>query len=84
MKLYGTHLCPDCEEAQAVLDERQIAYDYVDITAATANLKEFLRLRDRLPVFDAVKENGMIGIPCFVREDGAVTLDVKEAQDWDK
>ena len=84
MKVYGTHLCPDCEEAQGILDERQIAYDYVDITAATANLMEFLRLRDRLPVFDAVKENGMIGIPCFVSEDGAVTLDAEEALAWSK
>ena len=42
-------------------------------------MKEFLRLRDTSPVFDEAKKNGSIGIPCFVLEDGTVTLDPKDA-----
>ena len=38
-------------------------------------LKEFLRLRDENPLFQDIKENGGIGIPCIVREDGTLTLD---------
>ena len=43
MKFYGSHLCPDCEAAQAVLDREKIPYEYVDITGSMANLKEFLK-----------------------------------------
>ncbi len=74
MKFYGTHLCPDCEEAQAMLDEKQIPYEYINITESTANLKEFLKIRDNSGLFREVKENGGIGIPCFVKEDGTITL----------
>lgn len=74
MKFYGTHLCPDCEEAQALLDGKHVPYEYIDITGNTANLKEFLKLRDNNALFQEVKENGCIGIPCFVKEDGTITL----------
>ena len=42
------------------------------------NLKEFTHLRDNNPVFDKAKENGWLGIPCFVKEDGTVTLTAEE------
>lgn len=74
MKFYGTHLCPDCEEAQALLDEKQVSYEYIDITASTIHLKEFLKIRDTDRRFLEVKENGCIGIPCFIKEDGTITL----------
>ena len=41
-------------------------------------MKEFLKLRETNPLFDTVKEDGGIGIPCIVREDGTVTLDWAE------
>lgn len=74
MKFYGAHICPNCEEAQALLDEKKIPYVYINITETTANLKEFLKIRDTNSVFLEVKENNKIGIPCFVKEDGTVTL----------
>lgn len=74
MKFYGSHICPNCEEAQALLDEKNLPYEYINITETTANLKEFLRIRDTSSVFLEVKENGRIGIPCFVKDDGTVTL----------
>ena len=37
-----------------------------------------MRLRDNNPVFDEAKENGWLGIPCFVKEDGTVTLTAEE------
>ena len=49
--------------------------DYVDITVSTANMKEFLYLRDTHREFDAVKKAGAIGVPCFLQEDGSVVLD---------
>ena len=42
------------------------------------NLKAFLKIRDNSPVFDDVRMNGYVGIPCFVMEDGAVTITPEE------
>ena len=46
-----------------------------DFGADLENLKVFLRLRDQSPLFDEVRAEGGIGIPCVVREDGSFTLD---------
>ena len=42
-------------------------------------IKEFLRLRDSSPVFDDARRHGRAGIPCFVLDDGRVTLVPEEA-----
>lgn len=74
LKLYGTPLCTDCVEAVKKLDEKGISYEYHDITGSTAELKAFLAIRDGQALFAPVKEAGGIGIPCFIQEDGTVTL----------
>lgn len=79
LKMYGTRLCPDCVEAEAALTAKKIPFETVDITESTANLKAFLKLRDENPLFDAVRAEGGIGVPCFVLDDGRLTLDVHEA-----
>ena len=75
--VYGMPTCPDC----AVV-EKQIKgnpeFVYVDIGAHIRNLKEFLRLRDNRPEFAEGKAKGYACVPCFVREDGSITLDPKE------
>lgn len=71
--IYGMPSCPDC----AYLDS-QIAgsdrFKMIDIGEKSSNLKEFLKIRDTSAVFDSIRGTGAIGIPCFVREDGSVTL----------
>ncbi len=42
-------------------------------------MKEFLRLRDNNEVFAEARAKGYVGIPCFVLEDGTVTLNPEEA-----
>ncbi|MCD8085793.1 MAG: VOC family protein [Clostridiales bacterium] len=78
LKFYGTMICPNCVEAQEALREKGMDYEFIDITASTANLKEFLHLRDSSPAFDRVKEKGTIGIPCFRKEDGSVTFRLED------
>ena len=78
LKIYGSMLCPDCVDCCADLDNASIEYEFLDFSHFLKNLKEFLVLRDALPIFDSVRENGNIGIPCIVREDGSVTLDWTE------
>lgn len=76
--IYGMPACPDC----AYLDEQiegNTRYKKINIGEKTADLKAFLKIRDTEKIFDAVRENGGIGIPCFVLEDGTVTLDPAEA-----
>lgn len=76
LKLYGSMICPNCVEAQTVLREKGVVYEYIDITGSTANLKEFLHLRDSRPEFDEKREDGSIGIPCFLWENGSITFDL--------
>lgn len=72
--VYGSELCPDCRECEKNFKAHGIEYTYVDINESMKNFKEFLRLRDTLPVFDICKQNGSIGIPAVVSDDGSVTL----------
>ena len=62
-------------KTREALNAAGVLFDYVDITVSTANMKEFLHLRDTRKEFDAVKKAGSIGVPCFLKEDGSVILD---------
>lgn len=75
LKIYGSMLCPDCVRCRSDLDGAGVAYEYLDFSDGLKNLKEFLSLRDDNPVFDEVKREGRIGIPCIVADDGRVLLD---------
>jgi hypothetical protein len=77
IKIYGMSTCPDCVavDQQAQNDPR---FEIIDLGSHVLHLKAFLKLRDTHPAFDAVKRHGGIGIPCFVKEDGTVTLDPRE------
>lgn len=84
MKIYGSDICIDCRILKAVLKARGIEADFIDITENTGNLREFLGIRDHDPHFEKVRnwEGGAIGIPCFVSDEGSVTLNVDEAFSW--
>lgn len=75
LKIYGSMLCPDCVKCREDLDRANVPYEYLDFSQDLRNLKEFLRLRDGNAVFAQAREEGFIGIPCILREDGSVTLD---------
>lgn len=70
--------CPDCIDIKRQV-ENNPSYQIIEIGQHVRNLKEFLRLRDTSSVFDEAKREGYIGIPCFVLEDGRVTLVPEEA-----
>lgn len=78
IKIYGCMLCKDCVQCRKELDEAKVPYEYMDFSSELVNLKEFLALRDGEAVFEAVRSDGRIGIPCIVKEDGSVTLDWQE------
>lgn len=68
-------MCPDCRECKRNFDANNIEYEIIDINENLRNLKEFLKLRDSLPVFDHCKEINDIGLPALIDEDGTVFLD---------
>lgn len=76
--IYGMETCPDC-----IYVEEQVKgnnnYKVIDIGAHVRDLKTFLKLRDNNPAFDGIRKTGIVGIPCFVLEDGTVTLVPEDA-----
>ena len=66
MKLYISHLCPDCPPAMEHLNSRQVQYELLDIQKDISVLKEFLKIRDTQKEFEPIREDGYIGIPCLV------------------
>ncbi|HWQ50320.1 MAG TPA: hypothetical protein VN369_00840 [Terriglobales bacterium] len=78
MKLYGSHLCPDTLYALNVLVSKGVDFSFYNISADLAHLKAFLKLRESCPLYDAVRARDGIGIPCFVKDDGEVTLNLDD------
>lgn len=74
LKIYGSMLCPDCVQCREDLDKAGIEYEFLDFSESLKNLKEFLKLRDGNPMFDPIRAEGKIGIPCLQREDGSLSL----------
>lgn len=77
IKVYGMPSCPDCAAVEKQI-EGNPEFEYIDIGKDVHALRAFLSLRDSLPVFEELKRGGDVCIPCFVKEDGTVTLDPEE------
>ena len=78
IKIYSMDTCPDCTYLKEQI-EGNAQYQVLDIGKHVKTLKEFLKLRDSHPVFDHAKKVGSVGIPCFVLEDGTVSLFPEDA-----
>lgn len=77
IKIYGMDTCPDCSYLFDQIKGGE--FEYINIGEHVKNLKEFLAIRDNNPLFDDCREKGSAGIPCFVFEDGRVSLIPEEA-----
>lgn len=77
IRIYGSPLCPDCRACKANFDRYGVEYEYFDVLANLANLKQFLIYRDGYPeVFDRLKAIHDIGLPaCVDDETGKVFTD---------
>ena len=72
----GSHLCPDTLYALNRLSEAGTEIDFKNLSASL-DLKVYLALRQDSPAYADIRENGGIGIPCFILEDGTVTRDLR-------
>lgn len=68
-------LCKDCVACVEAMEKSGTEFIFCDFKDSLDSLKEFLHLRDSNPIFEPVKAEGGIGIPCVQREDGSYTLD---------
>ena len=74
----GSHLCPDTIYALNKLVEAGVEMEFKNLSASLADLKAYLALRESSPLFDGPKAAGSLGIPCFVLEDGTLTLELEK------
>ena len=78
IKIYSMSTCQDCINLEDQIKNSN-KYEVIDIGLHVKNLKEFLKVRDSNSAFEQVKKTGSIGIPCFILEDGSITLVPEEA-----
>ncbi|NRW85789.1 glutaredoxin [Clostridium beijerinckii] len=57
------------------IERKNINFDYRDFCQDIKALKEFVAIRDENSLFDDVKDEKRIGIPCFILDSGVITLD---------
>ena len=75
--MYVMKSCPYCAHVMKHV-EGNPEFKVIDIGEDVRYMKEFLALRDNDPAFDEEKATGDVCIPCYVREDGSVTLMSKD------
>ena len=78
IKIYGMITCPDCSYLLDQISGLEDEYEYIEIGEHVLKMKEFLRIRDskdNAEIFKDIKATGGVGIPCFVLEDGRISLD---------
>lgn len=83
--VYGGSECPMCKPASDKLKENGIKHNYRDIMRSIVRLKEFLALRDSREEFDSIKEQKLVGIPCFhLIDEDKISFDVDEVIEYVK
>lgn len=68
--VFGSKHWSGCEPMKEFLSENEVKYAYLDITENMLNLKLFLKYRDNASEFRTVKEEGRVGVPCVIINDG--------------
>jgi glutaredoxin-related protein len=78
LKVVGSHLCPDTLGAIEQLKKEGKDFEFIDILNSHEELKVYLALRDADPLYKEIRGTERMGIPCFIKDDGAKTLDIAE------
>ena len=68
--VFGSEQCPDCVVMKERLAAEKIRFSFIDVLDSLGKLKMFLKYRDSLPQFEAVRAAGGVGIPLLVVNDG--------------
>ena len=69
--VYGSNECPGCQALKKELEEKNITeFEFKNITGSLPALKEFLKIRDTAPEYDAIRARNGVGIPLIVTPSG--------------
>ncbi len=84
LKVYGADICRDCMAMKKLFVEKEVYYEYVDIISNTANMREFLTIRDHAALYREIRsrEGGGLGIPLVVKGED-MSFDINEALSWE-
>ena len=74
----GSHLCPDTLYAVNQLAAAGVDTKYPDILSCHADLRMYLHIRETSPLYETIRGTDRLGVPLFIREDGSMTLELKE------
>ena len=74
----GSHLCPDTLYAVNQLAAAGVDTKYLDILSCYADLRMYLHIRETSPLYESIRGTDRLGVPLFIREDGSMTLELKE------
>lgn len=77
MIIYGSRQCPDTMACLSSLTQAGTPFEFRDLADLPA-LKEFLRYRDTLDLFDDVKAGCGVGIPFIVQNNGRFSFEWTE------
>ena len=74
----GSHLCPDTLYALNRLYEAGVEVSFQDILSCPEVLRTYLHIRETSELYAGIRGTQRLGVPCFRREDGSMTLDLNE------
>ena len=74
----GSHLCPDTLYALNQLYAAGVEVSYLDILSCHSALRTYLNIRETSELFAPIRGTQRLGVPCFQREDGSLTLELKD------
>ena len=74
----GSHLCPDTIYAIHQLAAAGVDTKYRDILSCHADLRYYLSIRETSDLYASIRGTERLGVPLFVREDGSMTLELKD------
>lgn len=74
----GSHLCPDVLYSLNRLTEAKVKIEFKNISSSLVDLRFYLNLRENNPLYDDIRYTSKLGIPCFILEDGTMTLELDE------
>ncbi len=74
----GSHLCPDTLYALNRLTAAGVEASFQDILSCHAALQAYLNIRETSDLYAEIRGTQRLGVPCFVREDGSMTLTLDE------
>ena len=77
----GSHLCSDTLYALNQLTAAGVEASFQDILSCHAALLTYLNIRETSELYASIRGTQRLGVPCFQREDGSLTLELKDILD---